>query len=345
MAQTVADPGTVVKTGAAGSKKRTGRPTVPAASSGSKVATRAARRGHVSPFARLGRHFKRYGQLWIMVLPALCFTLLFSYGPMFGLRLAFVDYDPVEGIWGGQFVGFKYFKQFFESPMFGTIIGNTFRISLRTLVMGFIAPIILALLINQIHSKHVKSFVETITYTPHFISTVVIVSMINIFLAPDSGLIGRLFPNSNLLAEPNLFTPIYWISEVWQHQGWNCIICLAALSTVDTSLYEAAKIDGAGRLQLIRYVDWPAIEPTVGVMLILSMGSVLNVGFEKVFLMQNAMNLSASEVISTYTYRIGILGNQFSYSTAIGLFNTLVNFIFLMIANQISEKTSDASIF
>lgn len=246
---------------------------------------------------------------------------------------------------GGRFAGLRYFEQFFRSGMFVNIMVNTLRISLWTLVMGFIAPIVLALLINQISSSKIKGFVQTVTYMPHFISTVVIVSMINIFLSPSTGMIGRLFPGTDLLGEPGLFTPIYWISEVWQHMGWNCIIYLAALSSVDLSLYEAAKIDGAGRLQLIRYVDIPAIMPTVGIMLIMNMGSVLNVGFEKVLLMQNPMNLSVSEVIATYTYRMGILGNQFSYTTAIGLFNTVVNFFFLVLANFISKKASDTSIF
>ena len=294
---------------------------------------------------RLGRHFRRYGALWLMTLPALVFVGLFAYVPMYGLRLAFYDFDPVEGLMGGRFAGLRYFEQFFRSGMFVNIMVNTLRISLWTLVMGFIAPIVLALLINQISSSKIKGFVQTVTYMPHFISTVVIVSMINIFLSPSTGMIGRLFPGTDLLGEPGLFTPIYWISEVWQHMGWNCIIYLAALSSVDLSLYEAAKIDGAGRLQLIRYVDIPAIMPTVGIMLIMNMGSVLNVGFEKVLLMQNPMNLSVSEVIATYTYRMGILGNQFSYTTAIGLFNTVVNFFFLVLANFISKRASDTSIF
>lgn len=295
--------------------------------------------------ARIIGHIRRYWQLWVMVAPALIFVGVFAYVPMYGLRLAFFDYDPREGLTGGAFVGLKYFTKFFTSPMFGNIVGNTLRISLWTLVMGFVAPIVLALLINQIGSTRVKGFVQTITYMPHFISTVVIVSMINIFLAPESGMIGRLFPDTNLLAQADLFTPIYWITEVWQHVGWNCIIYLAALSSVDTALYEAAKIDGAGRLQLIRYVDLPTIMPTVGIMLILNMGNVLNVGFEKIYLMQNPMNLSTSQVISTYTYNIGILGNQFSYATAIGLFNTLINFLFLVVANIISKRVSDTSIF
>ena len=225
------------------------------------------------------------------------------------------------------------------------MIGNTVRISLWTLVMGFVFPIILALLINQIGSKKVKGFVQTVTYMPHFISVVVIVSMLNIFLSPGSGIIGRFFGDTSLMGDPNAITAVYWISEVWQHCGWNCIIYLAALSGVDTSLYEAAKMDGASRLQLIRYVDLPAIMPTCTILLIMQMGSVLNVGFDKIYLMQNTLNQTATEVISTYTYKIGILGSQFEYSTAIGLFNTVINFLFLMIANGISKKVNDASIF
>lgn len=222
---------------------------------------------------------------------------------------------------------------------------NTFKISLGTLVLGFLAPIVLALLINQIGSKKIKGFVQTITYMPHFISVVVIVSMLNIFLTPGTGILGRFFGDESLMGSTSAITAVYWISEVWQHVGWNSIIYLAALAGVDTSLYEAAKIDGAGRLQLIRYVDIPTIMPTCAILLIMNMGSVLNVGFEKVWLMQNAMNMPGSEVISTYTYKIGIQSFQFSYGTAIGLFNTVINFAFLIIANWISKRVSDTSIF
>lgn len=290
-------------------------------------------------------HFLRYWHLWLMVLPALVFVGLFSYIPMWGIQLAFKDFEPDKGLTGGEFVGFKYFHLFFTDPWFSRILTNTFRISLWTLATGFVAPILLALLINQLGSTKVKGFVQTITYMPHFISTVVIVSMINIFLSPNSGLLGRLFPGRNILAEQSAFTPIYWISEIWQHCGWNSIIYLAALSSVNTALYEAAKIDGAGRLQLIRYVDIPTIMPTIGVLLILNMGSVLGVGFEKIYLMQNALNQPVSEVIATYTYKVGMVQSQFSYSTAIGLFNTLVNFFFLITANFVAQKTSETSIF
>lgn len=194
--------------------------------------------------------------------------------------------------------------------------------------MGFIFPIILALLIDQIGSKKIEGFVQTVTYMPHFISVVVIVSMLNIFLSPGSGILGRFFGDESLMGSTSAITAVYWISEVWQHVGWNSIIYLAALAGVDTSLYEAAKIDGAGRLQSIRYVDLPAIMPTCAILLIMNMGSVLNVGFDKIYLMQNSLNMPATEVIATYTYKIGIINGQYSYSTAIGLFNTLVNFVF-----------------
>lgn len=300
---------------------------------------------HRPIWQRFGSHMRRYWQLWLMSLPALCFVGLFAYVPMWGVQLAFREFTPSAGLTGGKFVGFKYFIKFFTSPQFGNLMVNTVRVSLGTLVFGFFAPIILALLINQIVGKKVKSFVQTVTYMPHFISTVVIVSMINIFVNPDSGLIGRMIGGPNILGIPGAFAPIYWITEVWQHCGWNSIIYLAALSSVDTSLYEAAKMDGAGRLQLIRYVDIPAIMPTCGILLILNMGSVLGVGFEKVYLMQNALNLSSSEVISTFVYKMGIVSNQFSYSTAIGLFNTVVNFVFLITANAISKRISHTSIF
>lgn len=291
------------------------------------------------------RHdFASHWQLWVMVLPALLFVGLFAYVPMYGIQLAFRKFVPSKGLTGADWVGFKYFEQFFTSPLFGTIMKNTISVSVWTLVFGFVGPIVLALLINQIAGANIKKFVQTITYMPHFISIVVIVSMINIFLRPDSGFIGKI-ANEDLLANPDMFVHIYWISEVWQHCGWNAIIYLAALSTVDMALYEAAKIDGAGRLRLIQYVDIPAILPTAAVLLILNMGHVLGVGFEKVYLMQNALNLSSTEMISTYTYKIGILSNQFSYSTAIGLFNTVINFVFLLVANQIAKKASGSGVF
>jgi putative aldouronate transport system permease protein len=299
---------------------------------------------------RRARHFRRQWQLWVMVAPAVAFVAVFAYVPMYGLQLAFREFDFAAGLAGGDWVGLKYFRQFFESPQFWTLMRNTVVISVSTLVVGFIAPIGLALLVNQVMGGRRKKFLQTATYLPHFISIVVIVGMLQVFLSPSSGLITRfvgLFgvDGANFLGSATAFVPVYVISEVWQHAGWNSIIYLAALAGVNPQLYEAARIDGAGRLSVVRHIDVPALTPTMIVLLILNMGQVLNTGFEKIFLMQNPLNLEVSEVIATYVYKIGILSNQFSYATAIGLFNTLINFAFLVIANQIAKRVSNTSLW
>ena len=311
----------------------------------SQVVDNFEARKHWSIGRKLSWHFRQYWHLWLMTIPGMAFVAIFAYVPMYGLQLAFKEFTPKKGLTGGKFVGLKYFEKFVTSPLFGEIMGNTVNIALWTLLTGFIAPIILALLLNQMQNQKIKSFVQTITYMPHFISIVVLVSMVTLFLTPGTGLLGRVFGANNLLASPDAFVHIYWISGVWQSCGWSAIIYLAALSSVDPGLYEAAKIDGANRLQLIRHVDIPTILPTCVILLIMNMGHVLNVGFDKTFLMQNTMNMPASEVISTYVYKVGMVSNQFSYSTAIGLFNTIINFIFLMLANGISRRVSDTSIF
>ena len=299
---------------------------------------------------RVSRHLKLYWQLWAMLAPAIVFVALFSYIPMYGIQLAFREFDFAQGLSGGDWVGLKYFNQFFESPLFWTLMRNTVTISLATLVVGFIAPIVLALIVNQIFNARRKRFMQTATYLPHFISIVVIVGMLQVFLSPTSGLLTRFLDvfgisGVNFLGDTSAFVPVYVISEVWQHCGWNSIIYLAALASVDTQLYEAAKIDGANRPQIIRHVDLPALIPTMVVLFILNMGGVLNAGFEKIFLMQNTLNLPVSEVISTYVYKIGILNSQFSYSTAIGLFNTAINFAFLVLTNQIAKRVSNTSLW
>ncbi|SDE49534.1 ABC transporter permease [Glycomyces harbinensis] len=309
-------------------------------------AARAPRRAGSRP----ARHLRRYWQLWVMLAPAIAFVAVFAYVPMYGLQLAFREFDFAAGITGGDWVGLKYFQQFFDSPQFWTLLRNTVVISMSTLVAGFIAPITLALMVNQVLGRRRKKFLQTATYLPHFISIVVIVGMLHVFLSPSSGLITRLVglfgvDGANFLGSASAFVPVYVISDVWQHAGWNSIIYLAALASVDTQLYEAAKIDGAGRFSIIRHIDVPALVPTMIVLLILNMGNVLNTGFEKIFLMQNPLNLGVSEVIATYVYKIGILSNQFSYATAIGLFNTLINFAFLMVANQIAKRVSNTSLW
>ncbi len=299
--------------------------------------------------ARLGRHFSRQWQLWVMLLPAVLFVALFSYVPMYGIQLAFREFDFRAGLTGGDWVGTKYFRQFFESPLFWTLMRNTFVISFTTLVFGFLAPIVLALVVNQIMGPGRKRFMQTATYLPHFISVVVLVGMLQVFLNPTSGVIARLLyffgMEGNFLGDRAAFVPVYVISEVWQHAGWNSIIYLAALSSIDPQLYEAARVDGANRWRIIRHIDVPALVPTMIVLLILTMGGILATGFEKIFLMQNTLNLPVSEVIATYVYKIGIISNQFSYGTAIGLFNTVINFAFLVGANWLAKRYSNTSLW
>jgi putative aldouronate transport system permease protein len=302
------------------------------------------------PRRSLSGHVGRYWQLWVLLAPAIAFVALFAYVPMYGIQLAFREFDFTAGLTGGEWVGLKYFRQFFDSPMFAALMRNTIVISLATLVVGFVTPIFLALVVNQIVNGARKRFMQTATYLPHFISIVVIVGMLQVFLSPTSGLLTRFLAalgidGINFLGDPDAFVPVYVLSEVWQHTGWNSIIYLAALAGVQTELYEAARIDGANRFQIIRHIDLPALVPTMIVLLILNMGGVLNTGFEKIFLMQNNLNLPISEVLSTYTYKIGILNSQFSYSTAIGLFNTAINFLFLVITNQVAKRVSNTSLW
>lgn len=295
-------------------------------------------------------NFKQNYQLWLMVLPGFLIILVFNYIPMYGLQLAFRRFVPTEGITGGEFVGLEYFQQFINSNMFSTLMFNTISISATTMVVGSIAPIILALIVNQIKSNKAKSLMQTTVYLPHFISIVVMVGMLSVFLSPQSGIVNHFLDFIGLsridfLGSSSTFVPTYVISEVWQRAGWNSIIYLAALSNVDTQLYESAKMDGANRWQLVRHVDIPALIPTMIILFILNIGGILNTGFEKIFLMQNPLNLPVSEVIATYVYKIGIIQNQFSYATAIGLFNTLINFSFLLLANYISKRVSKTSLF
>ncbi|NLN41291.1 MAG: sugar ABC transporter permease [Clostridiales bacterium] len=291
-------------------------------------------------------------QLWLMILPAIIVIFIFNYIPMYGVQLAFRDFDFTKGITGGKWAGLKYFKQFFNSPMFWPTIVNTFRIAATNIFFGFPAPILLALILHQLRNQRIKEGLQTVVYMPHFISTVVMVAMINIMLSPRTGLVSNLLksiglvqPDTNLLGSTKTFVPVYVLTEIWQHCGWNSIIYFAALSTVDQELYDACKIDGANRLQTVRHIEIPALVPTIVILLILNMGNVLNVGFEKVFLMQNSLNLPVSEVISTYVYKIGLISNQFSFGSAVGLFNTSVNFVFLILTNVIAKRLADISLW
>lgn len=296
-------------------------------------------------------YVRNYWQLWVLLLPAIIYIFVFNYVPMYGVQLAFRDYNFRAGITGGQWQGLKYFRQYFESSSFRSTITNTFVISAASIVMGFPAPIILAMIVNQIRSNKWRRVVQTTVTLPYFISIVVLVSMMNIMLSSNNGVIKdilvalRIVPESaNLLGSSRYFVLVYVISGIWQTAGWSSIIYLAALSAVDMNLYDAAKIDGANRWQTIIHIDFPAIRTTAVILLILSMGGILNVGFDKAFLMQNSLNLGASQVISTYVYNVGIQSSQFSFGAAVGLFNTVVNFVFLVITNFVSRRITGSGL-
>ncbi len=298
-----------------------------------------------------GKAFLRDWQLWVMILPAALYILIFCYGPMYGLQLAFKDYDFSKGITGGDWAGFKYFIQYFQSPMFIPTIRNTFVIAFFSLICGFPIPIILAIAINAVRGPRWKRTVQTVVYLPYFISTVVLVAILQILLSPTTGLlsnalraIGLVPEGTNLLGDPSAFVPVYVISGVWQSAGWNSIIFIAALAAVDGQLYDAAKVDGANRWQQVWHVELPAILPTIIILLIMNMGGILSVGFEKTYLLQTPMNKGVSEVISTYVYNVGLKSSQFSFGSAVGLFNTVVNFVFLVLANQISKRFANISL-
>ncbi len=301
---------------------------------------------------KIGNAFLRDYQLWIMVLPAVFIILIFNYIPMYGVQLAWRDFDFAKGLGGGNFAGFKYFNQYFTSPMFFSTLKNTFVIAFTSIIFGFPAPILMALLFNQIKNKRTKKSLQTLVYIPYFISIVVLVALMQILLAPNNGIISHALKNLgvvsedfNLLGNQSAFIPVYVLSGIWQSCGWNSIIYFAALSSVDTQLYDAAKIDGASKGKIIWHIDFPALIPTIVILLVMNMGNILTVGFEKVFLMQNTLNMPVSEVISTYTFKIGIRSNQYSLGSAIGLFNNGINFVFLILANTISKKVTDVSLF
>lgn len=288
--------------------------------------------------------------LYLLVLPVLIYFIVFKYIPMYGAQIAFKDFIAVEGIFGSPWVGFDHFQHFFNSFYFWRLIGNTLLIGVYELAVGFPIPIILALLINEVRNKKYKHFVQTVTYAPHFLSVVVIVGMLFLFLSPQTGIVNRLIvffggEPISFMTEPEWFKTIYVFSGIWQNMGWSSIIYLAALSGVDPQLHEAAEIDGASRLQRIWHINLPSIKPAIIIMFILQCGNIFGVGFEKVFLMQNNLNLSASDVISTHVYRTGILGSQYDYAAAIGLFESVVNFIVLLIVNYAARKANKISLW
>lgn len=296
------------------------------------------------------RYMQKNWVYYLLLLPAVIDILIFCYFPMYGIQIGFRRYKAADGISGSQWVGLKYFEQFVNMPDFGRLIKNTILLSGYCLIFGFPLPIILALLLNDQQNKLVKKTTQMLTYMPHFISVVAIVGIMDFMTDANSGVLNVI--RVAMGKEPYFyegssaaFRPMYVISHIWQHTGWNAIMYLAALSSVSIETLEAARIDGANRLQTNWYVNLPAILPTIIIMLILNTGSLLSVGFEKVYLMQNSLILDVAEIISTYTYKMGIQKAQFSYTTAIGLFNNVANAIILVVVNALARKLSGSSLW
>lgn len=295
------------------------------------------------------KSFRKNWELYLLLTPVILYFLIFHYFPLYGLQIAFKDFIASKGIMGSPWVGVKHFERFFDSYYFWRLIKNTLGIGIFTLAVSFPIPIILALMLNEIKSLRYKKFVQTVIYAPHFLSTVVVVGMLLLFLKTD-GLVNQiiqLFGGSpiDFITEPAWFKSLYVFSDVWQTMGWSSIIYIAALAAVDPAQHEAAMIDGASKFQRIIHINIPAIMPTIVILFILNAGSVMAVGFEKVYLMQNDLNMSTSDVISTFVYRSGILEAQYSFSAAVGLFNSLINFIMLIMVNQIAKKVNETSLW
>lgn len=294
--------------------------------------------------------FKRDYELYLFLLPIIIIYLLFKYYPMYGVQIAFKDFSPSRGIWGSEWVGFQHFIDFFNSYNFWTVIMNTLSLSFLSLLFGFPAPIIIAIMLNQMLGKTYKKFVQTVIYAPHFISTVVLIGMLNVFLSPNSGMINHIitmFGGEPILfmADEGWFRPLYILSGIWQETGFATIIYLAALAGVNPELHEAATMDGASKWKRVLYVDIPSILPTIVILLILALGNIMSIGFEKAFLMQSDLNYATSNIIPTYVYEMGIQKAQYSFSTAVGLFNSLINIVLIVTVNRIAKKMTETSLW
>lgn len=316
----------------------------------SKTATAPAVVNRTPRWKNTLRLMRRNWVLYLLLLPALIYIAIFSYAPMYGIQIAFRNFNFADGITGSKWVGMKWFKYFFNSSKCWPLIRNTLVISFYSVIAGFPIPIILALMLHNIPSQKFKRTAQTITYLPHFISLVVVVGMISCFTSINSGWVNTLIEalggeRMYLMGKPEYYRHLYVWSGVWQEAGWGSIIYMAALTGVAPELHEAATIDGASKLQRIRHIDLPAILPTITIMLIMRCGSIMSVGFDKSYLMMNDLNMDVSEVIATYTYEMGLLSGKYSYSTAISLFNNVINFVFLTAVNKFAKVVSGSSLW
>ncbi|MGT2964341.1 ABC transporter permease [Streptococcus acidominimus] len=287
---------------------------------------------------------KKQKVLLLMLLPGLLLTFVFKYIPMYGVLIAFKDYNPLKGVMGSEWIGFQEFGKFLSSPNFGILLGNTLKLSIYGLLLGFLPPVLLAIMLNQLLSDKAKKRIQLILYAPNFISVVVIVGMVFLFFSvggPINGFLSFFGIQTNFLTDPNAFRPLYILSGIWQGMGWASTLYTATLVNVDTSLIEAAKMDGANIFQRIWHIDLPALRPVMVIQFVLAAGNIMNVGYEKAFLMQTSLNLTSSEIISTYVYKVGLVSGDYSYSTAVGLFNAVINVILLVAVNQIVKRLNN----
>ncbi|HEM2748888.1 TPA: sugar ABC transporter permease [Streptococcus suis] len=294
--------------------------------------------------ASLFDRIKQQKLLLLMLLPGLILTFIFRYIPMYGVLIAFKDYNPLKGVLGSEWIGFEEFTKFLSSPNFATLLANTLKLSVYGLLLGFLPPIILAIMLNQLLSDKAKKRIQLVLYAPNFISVVVIVGMIFLFFSvggPVNSILSLFGIEANFLTDPDFFRPLYILSGIWQGMGWASTLYTATLVNVDPALIEAAKLDGANIFQRIWHIDLPALKPVMVIQFILAAGGIMNVGYEKAFLMQTSLNLTSSEIISTYVYKIGLVSGDYSYSTAVGLFNALINIILLIAVNKIVKRIND----
>ena len=312
-----------------------------------KTTARAVNRR--SPWKKTLRTFFTRWQMYVLVLPAIIYVFIFNYLPMYGVQIALRDFRPSKGITGSNWVGLKYFKKFIELPLFWDLIRNTLTITIYSL-LTFPLPIIFALMLNEVRNIKLKKTIQIVSYAPHFISTVVLCSMLTLFLSGTNGALNNILamiglPTADFLTIPSAFPSIVVWSGVWQELGWSSIIYIAALAGVSPELIEAAKIDGATRMKIIWHVNIPCILPTIVILLIMRFGSIMSLGFEKIYLLQNPLNMETSRIIATYVYDLGLLGGKYSFSAAIGLFNTVINVVLLFIVNFISRKLTEISLW
>ena len=300
--------------------------------------------------ARLLKNMRKNWILYLMITPVLLYYIIFSYVPMYGVLLAFKDYKIKLGILGSPWVGFEHFQRFFSAYNFKRLLMNTVGLSVYGMIAGFPIPIIFALMLNYLRHHKLKKAVQMVSYAPYFISTVVICGMISIFMSQDSGIFNVIrgffgMEPVDFLAKPEWFKHIYVWSGIWQGMGWSSIIYISALAGVDYEMHEAAIVDGATKIQRMIHIDLPSIKPTILMRFILQMGGLLGVGFEKVYLLQNSLNRSAASVISTYVYEVGLVNSDYGYSTAVGLFNSVISLVLVVTANQLSKKFAGESLF